>query len=98
MPKITELFAPLAQVLAGTANLNFGSIATLASADLTIAVPGAAVGDPVALAIPAAPDAGLVFNAFVSAADTVTVRAHNYTAGAIDPAAADFTVIVFKMV
>jgi hypothetical protein len=82
------------KVLSGSASLNFGSIASVEQADLTITVTGAAVGDEVILALPAAPTAGLVFNAFVSAANTVTIRASNITAGAIDPAAATYGVIV----
>lgn len=83
-------------VLKGTATLDFASIAAAASADLTITVTGAAVGDTVALALPAAPAAGLVFFAFVSAADTVTVRAMNITGLAVDAASASYTVNVFQ--
>jgi hypothetical protein len=36
----------------------------------------------------------LIFNAFVSAANTVTIRASNITAAPVDPAAATFGVIV----
>ena len=54
------------------------------------------MGDPVMLALPAAPDAGIVFNAWVSAADVVTIRASNISAAAIDPAAATFKVAVMK--
>jgi len=86
--------ATITKVLSNSASLNFGSIATTASADLTITVTGAAVGDEVILALPAAPAAGIVFNAFVSAANTVTVRATNVTADAVDPAAATYGVIV----
>lgn len=86
----------VADWLRNTAALDFASIAAAASADLTITVTGAAVGDSVALALPAAPTAGLVFFAFVSAADTVTVRAMNITAGAVDAASATYGVIVFK--
>lgn len=82
--------------LQGSAALDFASIATLSYEDLTITVTGAAVGDRVALGLPAAPQAGLVFNAFVSAANTVTVRAMNYTAGALDAASATYTVTVIK--
>lgn len=83
-------------VLLGSATLNFGSIAAAASADLTITVTGAAANDNVALGLPAAPAAGIVFFAFVSAADTVTVRAMNITAGAVDPASATYKVAVIK--
>jgi hypothetical protein len=84
----------ITKVLSGSASLNFGSIATTASADLTITVTGAAVGDEVIMALPAAPAAGIVFNAFVSAANTVTIRATNVTALSVDPAAATYGVIV----
>jgi hypothetical protein len=39
-----------------------------------------------------------VFNAFVSAANTVTVRASNITGTAVDAAAATYSVAVFKVV
>lgn len=84
----------LTKMLSATATLDFGSIATLASEDLTVAVVGAAVGDAVHLGLPAAPAAGIAFNAFVSAADVVTVRAHNYTAGPVDPTSATYRVVV----
>lgn len=82
--------------LTATASLDFPSIAAVSQADLTIAVAGAAVGDGVFLGLPVAPLAGLVFNAFVSAANTVTVRASNITAGAVDESAMTFRVIVIK--
>ena len=84
----------ITKVLSGSASLNFAEIAAAAQASLTITVTGAAVGDEVIMALPAAPAAGLVFNAFVSAADTVTVRASNITAAPVDPAAATYGVIV----
>ena len=84
----------ITKVLSGSASLNFGSIGAAAQADLTITITGAAVGDEVVMALPAAPAAGLIFNAFVSAADTVTIRASNITAAPIDPAAATFGAIV----
>ncbi len=91
---ITGSGATVTELSVATASLNFGSIATLEQADLTITVAGAAVGDYVALSLPAAPTAGIVFNAFVSAADTVTIRATNATAGAVDPGAATYGVLV----
>jgi hypothetical protein len=84
----------ITKVLAASASLNFGSIGAAAQADLTITVTGAAVGDEVIMALPAAPAAGIVFNAFVSAANTVTIRASNITAAPVDPAAATYGVIV----
>lgn len=78
------------------ATLDFPSIAAASQSDLTVTVPGASVGDIVDLGLPAAPAAGLVFSAFVSAASVVTVRAMNITAGAIDPASAAYRLRVSK--
>lgn len=83
-------------VLLGSATLDFGPIAAAAQADLTITVTGAAVNDDVSLGLPAAPAAGIVFNAFVSAANTVTIRATNITAATVDPASATYKVAVIK--
>lgn len=86
--------ATITKVLTNSASLNFGSISAASQADLTITVTGAATGDEVIIALPASPAAGLVFNAFVSATDTVTVRASNISGSPVDPAAATFGVIV----
>jgi hypothetical protein len=87
--------ATITKILAGSASLNFPSIAVAGQADLTIAIPGAVVGNTVSLALPAAPAAGLTFNAFVSATDVVTIRASNTSAAAVDAGAATYGVIVF---
>jgi len=63
---------------------NFGFIAAGASASFDMNVPSAAVGDRVILNPPNNPD-GIVFQAFVSAIDTVTVRARNVSGASIDP-------------
>lgn len=84
----------ITKVLSGSASLDFGSIDNAVQRDLTITVTGAAVGDEVIMALPAAPAAGIVFNAFVSAANTVTIRASNITAAPVDPAVATYGVIV----
>jgi len=91
-----QLVVNTASFLEASASLNFPSTAAAASSDLTIAVTGAAVNDPVSMGLPAAPTAGIVFNAFVSAADTVTIRATNITANPVDPAPAAYKVRVFK--
>ena len=85
-----------ARVLRATATLDFPSISAQSQQELTVTVTGAAVGDPAMVAPPAAPNASLVYWAYVSATNTVTVRAVNPTAGAIDPASASFTVMVLK--
>lgn len=86
----------LTKLLSETAALNFGSVAAAGSADLTMTVNGAAVGDSVSLGLPNPPPSGITFQAFVSAMNTVTIRATNITAGAIDPASMTFRVTVMQ--
>jgi hypothetical protein len=81
-------------VLTATATLDFTEIAAAGSADLTITVTGAAVNDSVSLGLPASPAAGIVWNAFVSATNTVTVRASNITASPVNPASATYRATV----
>jgi hypothetical protein len=85
-------------VASAAATLDFPEIAAAGGTqDLTITVTGAAVGDAVVLGLPAAPNPGVVFNAFVSAADTVTIRATDATTGsAIDPPPASYRVVVLS--
>ncbi len=82
--------------LSATASLNFPSIAANTTAELTITVTGAASGDNVYVAPTGAPEAGLVWSAYVSAANTVTVRMANVTTGAIDPAARTYRADCWK--
>lgn len=71
-----------------SAVLNFPNIAAFGAATLTIAVPGAVVGQHVILSFnPAGLTTGVVLMAGVSAADTVTVKCQNVTNAAVDPAA-----------
>jgi hypothetical protein len=78
------------------ATLDFPSVAAGADEELTVTVPDAAIGDPVVVAPPAALEAGLAVTAFVSAANTVTVRLVNATVAPIDPASASYTVAIIK--
>lgn len=84
-------------MLRGKATLDFPSVAAAGNQELTISVPGAAVGDDVAGPfLSGAPTAGIIYSARVSAANVVTVRAQNVTGGAVDPASTEYRVIVFK--
>ena len=85
----------LAKTLTATASLDFSSTSAQNSADLTITVTGAADGDAVSLGVPnAAVNANTSFSAWVSAADTVTIRFNNYSSSAIDPASGTFRAVV----
>lgn len=88
--------ATVSKLLSASAALDFGSISAATQADLTITVTGAAAGNEVIMALPAAPAAGIVFNAFVSAADTVTIRASNISASPVNPSPATYGVIVLS--
>jgi hypothetical protein len=69
--------------LTTTASLDFPLIAANGGAqDLTVTMAGVKFAD-----VAPTLTAGLLFHGFVSADDTVTVRATNATAGAINPAA-----------
>jgi hypothetical protein len=81
--------------LTGSATLDFASTNAQNSRDMTIAVTGAADGDVVSLGVPnAAVNANTSYSAWVSAANTVTVRFNNYSSGTVDPASGSFKVFV----
>jgi hypothetical protein len=87
----------LAKTLTATAALDFPSTATNLSANLTIAVAGAADGDVVVLGVPsAAVSANSCYTAYVSGANTVTVVFNNYGAATLNPASATFRVSIIK--
>lgn len=90
--------AILARVLKGSATLDFASTAAGAVTDLTITVTGASDGDVVSLSVPNASQTTTgSFSAWVSAANTVTVR-YRIAAlvGSEDPASGTFKVTVTK--
>ena len=89
---------PFKQSLCGSATLDFGNTVAGTSTDLTITVTGAADGDIVSVGpINASTVANGLFTAWVSAANTVTVRySNNALVTAYDPASGVFKVIVFK--
>jgi len=77
-----------------SAVIDFGSIAAATTVTSNVTVAGARANDIVALGLPATLDGGISWDAHVSADDTVTIRATNATAGAIDPASATYKVMV----
>ncbi len=96
--EITPANGNVAVALYGDATLDFGSTLAGASTDLTVNVPNAADGDPVAVGVPNASTlANGVFTAWVSTAGVVTVRFTNTNlVAALDPASGSFNVTVFK--
>lgn len=72
-----------------SAVLTWAELAAGASATQTVAVPLAEVGDRVVVGLPAGGlPAGVVYTAWVSASEVVTIRLTNTTAGALTPTAA----------
>lgn len=78
-----------------TLTYDFGSINAQTQATQTVTVTGAAVGDAV-LVRPSTAVNGLIIDGTVTAANVVTVRAANYSAGSINPASQVYTVICFQ--
>jgi hypothetical protein len=85
--KVGATGATVTGILSASATLTYTAITNATQQDQTITVTGAAVGNPVILGLPAAPTGDIVFNAFVSATNTVTVRATNTSAAPITPGA-----------
>lgn len=87
---------PQARQIVRTAVLDFGSASGNAcSADLTVVVAGAAAGDAVSVAAPAASvNTGSTFSGWVSAADTVKARHCNTSGSSNDPASGTYSIIV----
>lgn len=87
----------LAKTLTATATLNFTNTAAQNSSDLTVTLTGAADGDAVSVGVPnAAINNNSSYSAWVSAANTVTIRFNNFSSAAIDPASGTFRVSVIK--
>jgi len=89
---------PLTQILTATVTLNFPSTGPNSGSDLTATVTGALVGDVVSVgvvsaALPSGTNDDQYF-AWVSAADTVTVRYLNVGGGTHDPASSTFKIMV----
>jgi len=80
--------------LVNTATLNFPSINAGSTSELTISVPGATTGSSCSCAPNTTIEAGLSWSSYVSAANTVTVRLSNITAGAINPVSRSWKVTV----
>jgi hypothetical protein len=89
--------ATVTAVLKASSTIDFTSISANTTSDSAgITVTGAVAGDPVIVGVPATLAAGLVVTGYVSAADTVKVRAANVTGSPIDPVSGTFTVTVIK--
>lgn len=78
------------------ANIDFSAMAAHTTAEQAITVPGAVFGDVVAVGVSEALEAGLMVCGVVTDVDTVAIRLANVTAGSINPANRDYTVLVTR--
>ncbi len=81
--------------LSVTPNLDFPNIASRTTAELTVTVTGAAIGNSCNCAPNTSIEANLQWSCYVSAANTVRVRVSNISLVAINPAAKNWKVVVF---
>lgn len=84
----------ISSIIKTTVNVNFASILAQETAEATITVTGATIGGVVQASPHTSIENHLVWSGYVSATDTVKLRISNITAGAIDPAAKDWSIIV----
>jgi hypothetical protein len=81
--------------MTATLTHDFGLIAAQSQATQTLTVQGVRVGDAV-IARPTTAVNGIAIDATVTANDTVTLRALNYSAAGIDPASQTYRVLVLQ--
>jgi hypothetical protein len=79
----------------GTVTFDFGSINAQTQATTTLTVTGCRAGDAV-IVRPSTAVNGIILDGTVTSNDTVTIRAVNYSSGAIDPASQAYRVIVLQ--
>ncbi len=78
-----------------TVTLDFGATAAQTQSALTVTVTGARLGDAVQVA-PTTDVSGVIFTGTVTAANTVTVYAKNFSVGSVNPASQSFRIIVLQ--
>lgn len=99
--EVSRLFDNLGKikrVRTNTGALDFPSISANSNEDLTITVTGVTAGthNTVMVGSPSTIEAELTITAFVSADDTVTVRAHNTSSGAVNPVSNTYRVTAIE--
>ena len=88
--------AAVPSFLTASAVIDFPSIAAASCGEQTMTLSGAAIGDGIAAGWPGALESGLAAAARVSAANTITFRLCNVTAGAINPNSASFRATILR--
>lgn len=89
--------AVLSKILTNTASVAIPTLAAAASGDVTMTVTGAVAGDVVILNAQAALPAGLLFRAYVSGANTVTISVTNASNASITGASYSLKAVLFRV-
>jgi hypothetical protein len=96
--KLTSGFLGLDMFRTITVGTDFPNTNAQSSSDITSTVTGASVGQPVLLGVPnTAVSANTNYSAWVSAANTVTIRFNNYSSSAVNPSAGNFYIVVINL-
>ena len=93
---LTAIDAAVGEILTGSKTFDAGSLVDAAGTSTTVTVTGAALGDFVTGVSLSVDLQGITATAYVSAADTVTVRFQNESGGTLDLASATLRVLVRK--
>lgn len=80
------------RMLWASVTLSYGALNPQTGSDQTVAMTGVKAGDTLMVGVPSAPTAGIVFFPYVSANDTVIVRAANFSASTLTPPAGAYQV------
>ena len=86
----------ITNVLRATPSIVFGSLAPQATSDQTVAMVGVVQTDVLSFGVPSAPTAGIGLYPFVTAADTVIMRAFNYTTLTLSPPAGVYPITAVR--
>ena len=84
-------------ICAVSATIDVASVSAATTSDQSFTIPGVLLGDIVAVIPASTLNTGLsVSHAIVTGTDTVSIRFMNATAGALNPASATYTFLVFR--
>jgi len=83
---------PVKHIVSTLATITYTSLGPGLAQDNTVTLTGAGINDSVEVGLPASITAGIIYQARVSAASIVTLRAQNVTAGTVNPTGGVFRV------